>query len=354
MSLERLKKAALQGDAATVRSTLKRSPDLAGEGKPLLDACYRGHADVVQALLAAGADPNVESASRKGFRPLHRVCEFQATVPRSEGHLETLRVLLSAGADAKARTLRGETPLMLASIAGDPGMVALLRRRARDLDAWTAALLGDAPHLEKLLDQDPARARATPARAGAPPLWYCARSRLPLAGARFKRGVLECARALLRTGADPNPEAPERGPALFHALAHARNLELAELLIDAGAKPEDGGSPVHVEAHFPHLLEALEWLADRGVSLDVRHGPEQRTALHMAVRNGYVRVLRLLLERGADPAIRDANGMTALDLARELGRAPLVAALGRPVTAKRQPRASRKRSPARQPERGAE
>ncbi len=344
MSLERLKKAALQGDAATVRSTLKRAPHLAGEWKPLLDACYRGHAEVVEALLGAGADPNVEAASRTSFRPLHRVCEFQATMPRSEGHVETLRVLLAGGADPRARTLRGETPLMLAAVAGHPGLVTLLRRRVRELDAWTAALLGDAAQLESLLDQDPARARATPARSGGTPLWYCARSRLPLAGARFRRGVLDCARILLDRGAAPNPEAPARGPALFHALAHARNPELAELLVEAGAKLDDGGTPVHVEAHFPHLLDALQWLVGRGASLDVRHGPEQRTALHMAVRNGHVRVVRFLLERGADARIRDASGMTALDLAREQGRAPLIAALEGAGTARSQPRAARKRA----------
>jgi uncharacterized protein len=348
MSLERLKRAVLQGDAATVRSTLKRSPGLAGEWKPLLDACYRGHAEVVQALLAAGADPNVESGGRTRLRPLHRVCEFQASVPRSEGHVETLRALLSAGADPKARTARGETPLMLAAIAGQPAMVALLRRRTRDLDAWTAALLGDAAHLERLLEQDPARARATAGRSGPTPLWYCARSRLPLAGARYRRGVLDCARALLGAGADPNPDAPERGPALFHALAHARNPDLAELLVGAGARLDDGGTPVHVHAHFPHLLDALQWLVARGASLDVRHGPEHCTALHMAVRNGYLRVIRFLLEMGADPRICDAAGKTALDLAREQGRAPLIAALDGAATS-RTPRASRKRARAPRP-----
>jgi ankyrin repeat protein len=343
MSLERLKKAAVQGDAATVRSTLKRSPGLAGEWKPLLDACYRGHAEVVSALLAAGADPNVESGSRWRARPLHRVCEFQVTLPRSEGHVETLRALLAAGADPKARTPRGETPLMLAAIAGEPSMVALLRRRVRDLDAATAALLGDAEHLGALLEQQPRRARAA-ARSGATPLWYCARSRLPLANGRFRRGVLECAGTLLRAGASPNPVVAEGGPALFQALAHARNPELAELLLEAGAQPGDGGTPVHVHTHFPHLLEALDWLIERGTNLDAQADPDASTALHMAVRNGYLRVIRFLLERGADPGLKDANGRTALDLAREQGRAPLIAALEGAASGKAAPRAPRKRA----------
>ena len=43
---------------------------------------------------------------------------------------------------------------------------------------------------------------------------------------------------------------------------------------------------------------------------------EGRTALFAAAEQGQDRVVKHLLERGADPAIRDAAGKTALDIAR--------------------------------------
>jgi len=42
--------------------------------------------------------------------------------------------------------------------------------------------------------------------------------------------------------------------------------------------------------------------------------------------------LRLALELGADPSVRDADGATALDMARSLKRDALVEMLSSPVT----------------------
>ena len=48
----------------------------------------------------------------------------------------------------------------------------------------------------------------------------------------------------------------------------------------------------------------MRWFLDHGVSPDV--APYLgRTGLHWAIPNGHLEVIRLLLERGADPSIRD-------------------------------------------------
>ena len=48
----------------------------------------------------------------------------------------------------------------------------------------------------------------------------------------------------------------------------------------------------------------MRWFLDRGVSPDV--APYLgRTGLHWAIPYGHLEVIRLLLERGADPSIRD-------------------------------------------------
>ena len=44
-----------------------------------------------------------------------------------------------------------------------------------------------------------------------------------------------------------------------------------------------------------------------------------QTALHYGATNGHADVVRVLLRRGVDISIRDANGNTAFDLARLCG-----------------------------------
>ena len=56
-------------------------------------------------------------------------------------------------------------------------------------------------------------------------------------------------------------------------------------------------------------------------------GPFGTAALHDAASNGHFEVVRLLVEQGADVALRSQSGRTALELAREAGRAEIVAYL---------------------------
>ena len=68
---------------------------------PLMWASYRGHAGIVKALLAAGADVN--AASNYGRMALIIACK--------EGHLEAARVLVASGANVNAVNQDGDTPL---------------------------------------------------------------------------------------------------------------------------------------------------------------------------------------------------------------------------------------------------
>src|SRR5206468_4462137 len=54
--------------------------------KPIMDAAFRGDAARVKILLAAGADPNVVSATAHRHRPLHRAIEFKKTQRRGAEH----------------------------------------------------------------------------------------------------------------------------------------------------------------------------------------------------------------------------------------------------------------------------
>jgi ankyrin repeat protein len=59
------------------------------------------------------------------------------------------------------------------------------------------------------------------------------------------------------------------------------------------------------------------------------------TILHSAARAGYPRVIRLLLQKGADPAAKNAAGQTAVDITRAGGKAGAVELLSNPASMKR-------------------
>jgi ankyrin repeat protein len=103
---------------------------------PLLNGA-RASADVVDALLAAGADPNAHD-ERLGWRPLDRFADY--------GNVDGIRLVLAAGAEVDARDFAGATALMAAAENGEADCVALLLDHGADAsirteDGSTAASL---------------------------------------------------------------------------------------------------------------------------------------------------------------------------------------------------------------------
>ena len=171
-------------------------------GRPLHLAARKGHAAMVQLLLAAGAE--VEAVSREGEE---RRCGLQ----RQAGHVEVMRVLLAAGAAVDRASRLGITPLMAAAQNGQLSVLhALLDAgaslEAADRHAFTALTCaaggGHGPCVAALLAAGAAVDRAggdttplTPAAANHHP---AAVARLLAAGAAFAPGIVRgLQRALL-------------------------------------------------------------------------------------------------------------------------------------------------------------
>ncbi len=91
--------AAMRGDAAEVRALVRAGADVnaaQGDGMTALHwAAERGHGEVAEVVLAAGANP--EALTRLGdYTPLH--------IAARNGSADVARALLRAGADPEART----------------------------------------------------------------------------------------------------------------------------------------------------------------------------------------------------------------------------------------------------------
>ena len=95
-------------DTATyyaTRGKLTHLDEVSGcmEYTALTCACEKGYSEMVECLLAAGAD--TEKAYWNGYTPLIHAA--------MNGHVEVVRLLLSAGADTEKADSDGYTPLTL-------------------------------------------------------------------------------------------------------------------------------------------------------------------------------------------------------------------------------------------------
>jgi ankyrin repeat protein len=228
--------------------------------------------------LAAELDVNAEDGS--GMTPLALAAAF--------GTREAVDVLLGAGADVRGRNRAGLTALHVAW--RDAALVRLLLEKGADVHARTE--LG-----------------ATP---------------LQIAGTEAVVAIL------LEEGADPDA-AENRGVTPLVAAAGVGNTAVAKLLLAHGANPnafakgegQKTVTPLMGAAHNGDE-ELTRLLLARHVDVNavsppsdgtVKHGPVifgSLTALHLAVVDGNLAVVKLLLNAGASVDARDARGLTPL------------------------------------------
>lgn len=117
---------------------------------------------------------------------------------------------------------------------------------------------------------------------------------------------------------------------------------IVSLLLDQGARVDRGNVlSALCESKQPGRLYILGLLIQRGAPVnavdedDSQYPPligvfevqELGAPLHRAVDEGRVAIAAALLAHGADKAVRDSKGRTPVELAKELGRAEMVALL---------------------------
>jgi uncharacterized protein len=114
------------------------------------------------------------------------------------------------------------------------------------------------------------------------------------------------------------------------------DLALAKKLIDRGADVnKTGWAPLHYAATNGHL-EIMELLFANNAYIDA-DSPNGTTPLMMAAQYGSTAAVKRLLEEGADPALKNQLGLTAIDFANRANRpdaAELIAAAVRTTRAK--------------------
>ena len=302
--------------------------------------------------------------------------DAQSVVAREHGFpswsalRERVEELTLQFADAVAEFARGSVDRRLARAE----RLLELRPQLVATDFHAALVFGDLPAVTAHLAGNPTLAT----RKGGPlpwePLLYVAHSHW---AGKNSTGLVAVARVLLERGADPNTTYPWQGdpkqplPALWAAACHARHPALAEVLLAAGARPDDGESAYHAAengdlamldllathgaqadggadagpwgntplyfilghyaglAHDADVRRGAAWLLAHGANPNRVCYPRKsaETPLHAAARHWDDPMIELLVAHGADINTRRADGRTALTLAELNGRTSAAAAL---------------------------
>ncbi len=227
--------------------------------------------------------------------------------------------LLDTGASLLARDRRGAMPLTHAARGGHRKLVELFLAKgapidARNVDGGTA--LFAAAEAEKhstvaLLLADSADPNLT-GRSGL----------TPLIAASFK-GNDRIVETLLAHGADPKVRDTTGKTAIVYAASRGFD-DIVQRLLNAGVDPRERYSndltalmwtAGHDEGVGAGAVErVVELLLARGAKLDAADN-RGRTALMIAAALGDAPTVGILLQRGADPSLRDKDDKTAADLA---------------------------------------
>jgi ankyrin repeat protein len=314
-------------DAATVRLLLRAGAHVNAANRygvtPLALAALNRSVALTRALLEAGADPAI------------RLAEEQTILMAAAraGHAEVVKLLIDAGADVHARErVAGESALMWAALENQADAIALLVARGANVD--DRSRVTTFPRL-RFGDGIVARPTVLP-RGGWTPLMYAAR-----------QNAVDAARALAAAGADLDATDPDGTTALVLAIING-HFDVAQVLLERGANPnvadERGMAALYAAVDMSTLDETVgrpnpkphaSMDAAGLVSVLLKHGADPKqtlrasvlerahndgdpnlaegaTPLMRAAKDADVRVMRLLLDAGADLHARTKTGKTAL------------------------------------------
>jgi ankyrin repeat protein len=336
----------------------------------LMWAAAGNHADVVEVLVAHGAAVNVRAKYEDWPRQMTSEprAQFRHTggltallYAARSGCLGCAVAMVKAGADVNRPNPDGVTPLINALDNKSFDIAMFLLDKGANPSAWD--MTGRTP-LYVAVDQNSFKGLNFNGTPGDPPK------------PAQKATAMDVVNRLLKMGVDPNHELTRMRPngfgrgrfsdymlrggtgplmvatigydpeAIKALLAHGAEVDLPNvfritpLMAAAGMTgsfrsaidPVGGTVPPPGDIQL-HAIKVIDLLLDGGANINARvthnrtrtarltayvynRENEGKSALFAAAEFGWDKVVRHLLDRGADPTVRDAAGKTALDYAR--------------------------------------
>jgi ankyrin repeat protein len=306
---------------------------------PLLYAAREGCVECAKNLIAAGADPDLEDPER--ITPLNMAL--------LNLHFEFAAYMIKAGADVDKWDFFGRSPLyMAADVSTLPtkgnGAMAVIPSEDNVTALEVGRMLLEAganPNLQlkrrppyRDVPQD--RGGDTILAQGATALLRAARA----GDARFVDLLLKHEALVdLPSKEGVTPLMAAAGVEFGTRVTRGRNrtnegvVATMKLLIDGGANVNARmvtDSPRSGEYSAAATAAARAGRGGRASQVPSASAVAHQTALHGAAERGYTAFVKFLAENGADLQMKDANGRTALDLAKGIGVPGVRGAAGEP------------------------
>lgn len=284
----------------------------------LIDAVLADDAQAVRAVLETA--PDVNASEGDGATALHYAA--------LRNDVEIVRLLLHAGADAKAQTrIGGLTPLYLAAGAGNAASIAELLKAGANPNAvnsvngatalMKSAAAGDAESVNLLVSHG---ARVNARETGLD------QTALMFAAAANRAAVIKI---LAAHGADLAATsrvthiAPQKSPdsdafpldadLILHANLPGGEKAAKAALAGRRASPTvSGGMTALLLAARDGHQEAIAALLEAGANINQPSAGDRGAPLVMAIINGHFDTAKLLLDRGADPNLANQDGLAPL------------------------------------------
>ena len=258
-----------------------------GNFNALQCAAMNGHTEVVRVLIDAGADIDIKD-NYDGCSPLHYACESES--------LESVKMLVRAGAGVRATNHRGETCLVRAVHAAHYGDTEILRYLVclPEVDV-NYRQGGNCTALHYAVDEKP------------------------------RTDVIQ---VLIDAGADIDAKNSE-GRSPLHSACASGELDVVKMLVEAGAgvrATNDRGEPcLFLAARCGHTETVRYLVGLPEVDVNRRYAGNY-TALQCALENEETDVVQVLIDAGADivtnnNALHYACEEGSLDIVKMLVRA---------------------------------
>ena len=360
----RLADAAMVPDREAVRSLLTQKVDVnasQSDGTTALHwAVRQDDLETADLLIRAGA--NVKAANRFGATPL--------SLAATNGNAAMIEKLLKAGEDANAIVSEsGDTVLMLAARTGKPEAVSVLLNHGAEVNKTNAtgqtALMWataerNAAAVQVLIEHKADFSVRTHAAPPPKPMDTIFSAPFPVGGMTAllfaaRQNDLKSAGILLAAGADVNQSALDGSSPILVAILNG-HYTLANFLLEKGANPNAVDGKGRAALYAAVDMRNLEWSTrpappekDPMTELDlikalIAHGanPNARltkkiplrgqpsfdgrwanmigaTPFWRAAQSDDVTVMRLLVEKGADPLLATTDKTTPLMVAAGVG-----------------------------------